>query len=389
MAAPKTTERQFIAACTEGRAQGKTWQQIADGLGVTTSNLHKRRARLIERGEDLPPLVAGNANPLAITGTSTLKRRNVETGQVEDVIWWEKTGTDKQAKAAQFESLLTAMCEELKGLAKPVKAPAVVDADYCNVIPYGDPHVGLYAWAAEAGDDFDLAIAEQVMVGAILELLDRMPKAQQAVLINLGDFFHADSQTNATPTSQHALDVDSRWPKIQQAGSRIMRRIINALLTKHSKVLVKCVRGNHDPHAGYTLAMILDAFYDGDPRVTVDLSPGAFWYLLWGNTLMGACHGHTVKKIDDLAAIMATDVPELWGKARHRRWFRGHEHHSEVKELRGCTVETFRTLAPADAYAQSHGYRSDRSLDCITIHKELGERMRSRVFFEQAMDRAA
>lgn len=388
MTAPKTTEREFIAACTEGRDQGKTWLQIADELGVTPSNLHKRRARLIERGEDLPPLVSANANVKMIETCSTVHERlDPETGEMVVVNRWPRYKPDN--KSAQFESLLLAMCDELKGLAKPVKAPAVVDSDYCNVIPYGDPHVGLYAWAAEAGDDFDLAIAEQVMVGAILELLDRMPKAEQAVLINLGDFFHADSQTNATPASQHALDVDSRWPKIQQAGSRIMRRIINALLTKHQKVVVKCVRGNHDPHAGYTLAMILDAFYDNEPRVSVDLSPGAFWYWTWGNTLIGACHGHTVKKIDDLASIMAADVPEQWGKARHRRWFRGHFHHSEVKELRGCTVETFRTLAPADAYAQSHGYRSDRSLDCITIHKELGERMRSRVFFEQAMQRAA
>ena len=160
------------------------------------------------------------------------------------------------------------------------------------------------------------------------------------------------------------------------------------MLKTHLRVVVKCVRGNHDPHAGYTLAMILSALYESEPRVQVCLDPGAFWYRSWGNTLVGVCHGHTIKKLDDLPSIMAVDRAQEWGAARHRRWLVGHFHNSSTKELRGCSVEIFRTLAPGDAWTHASGYRSDRSLDMLTIHRTKGERGRARVFFEQAMEAA-
>ena len=93
-----------------------------------------------------------------------------------------------------------------------------------------------------------------------------------------------------------------------------------------------------------TLAMILGLLRI-EPRVIVDLDPGAFWYRTWGRNLFGVCHGHTVKKVDDLPSIMAAIAPVEWGAA-HRRWLLGHFHNSSMKERRGCSVEVFRTLAP-------------------------------------------
>ena len=355
----------------------RSWRVIAEMVGKHLRTVERWLAR---------EQVTADGPRLTLHGTSVLKKIDAETGIVSDVMWWEKKSLSKADIAAQVEAFVSGLSDSVRGHAEPVPAPEWVDEDHCNIVPYGDPHVGLYAWAQEAGADFDLKIAEQCMVGGAIELLNRAPPAAEGWLINLGDFFHADSQTNSTPASGHALDVDSRWPKIQQAGARIMRRIIAEMLKRHTRVIVKCVRGNHDPHAGYTLAMILAAFYESEPRVHVCLEPGAFWYRSWGSTLVGVCHGHTVKKLDDLPSIMAVDRPTEWGAARHRRWFVGHFHNSSTKELRGCSVEIFRTLAPADAWTHASGYRSDRSLDMLTIHRTKGERGRARVFFEQARE---
>ena len=57
-----------------------------------------------------------------------------------------------------------------------------------------------------------------------------------------------------------------------------------------------------------------------------------------------------------------------------------------MKEYRGCSVEIFRTLAPADAWTQASGYRSGRSLTMITVHKTKGERGRSQELFDSVED---
>ena len=132
------------------------------------------------------------------------------------------------------------------------------------------------------------------------------------------------------------------------------------------RVTVKCVRGNHDPHAGYTLAMIrFPAYYEsGAARGCRSRSRGAFWYRTWGRKLSAFATGIQSKKVDDLPSIMAADCPVEWGAARHRRWLLRHFHNSSMKEHRGCSVEIFRTLAPADAWTQASGYQVRPSLQC-------------------------
>lgn len=370
----------FLRMCREGRAACKSWRQIAKESGIDRRGFYRRLKLALDSGD----LTDSIQPQLAINGRSTLSRLDPETGEKTPILVWDKEGKGRQTEAI-LRALVDDLAEEVRGKACAMPAPDWVDDEHCNIVPFGDPHVGLYAWSREAGDDFDLDIAERLMLGSVDHLVARAMPAAEAWLVNLGDFFHADDGTNATPTNKHALDVDSRWPKIQQAGARIMRRIIERLLERHNRVVVKNVRGNHDPHSGYAMALILSAYYENEPRVEIDLEPGAFWYRSFGNTLIGVCHGHTVKKFGDLPGIMATDRPREWGAARHRRWMVGHHHHSRIEEFRGCVVEVFRTLAPADAWAQAGGYRSDRSLDLITIHKDKGERARLRVFFDEVL----
>jgi hypothetical protein len=235
----------------------------------------------------------------------------------------------------------------------------------------GDPHLGMFAWAQETGQNFDLKIAEANLVGAVDHLVGLAPPAEEALIINLGDFYHTDNQTNRTARSGHALDVDSRWSKVLGVGIRAMRRCIDAALKKHARVTVICEIGNHDDHSSVMLAHCLSQFYERDPRVTVDVSPAKFHWYRFGRNLIGTTHGDTAKP-DRLPAVMACDRPKDWGETEHRYWYTGHVHHDSLKEYPGCIVETFRTLAPGDAWHRGQGYRSGQDMKCDVLHREFG-----------------
>lgn len=295
---------------------------------------------------------------------------------------WVKTKSDEEAKLIGLLRAIETIAEPFRGLAKPVKAPTRARPDILNVIPIGDPHVGMFSWAQETGNDFDLTIAERNLVAAADRLVDLAQPADECLIIDLGDFYHADNNLNRTLRSGHALDVDTRWAKVLSVGIRIMRRIIDRALTKHGKVTVIIEIGNHDDHGAVVLALCLAQYYEREPRVVIDTSPAKFHWYRFGDNLIGVTHGDTVK-FKDLPGIMATDRAKDWGETRHRFWYCGHVHHESVKEFHGCTVETFRTLAPADAWHRAAGYRSDRDMRLDVLHKKFGRIQRHIVGIDQ------
>lgn len=306
----------------------------------------------------------------AITGTSTLTK----TG---DGLQWVKTAADKQRQEQMLRDFAETLADGVKGIAKPVAPPKAVEEDLMCVIPVGDPHFGLKVWHLEGGGNFDLEIAERLTCGAIDRLIASAPKAKTAVLLNLGDQFHADSQNNTT-TSGTTVDVDGRWAKIQQVGLRAMLYCIKQLLQRHERVIVRINRGNHDKHAAYALSLMISCYFHNEPRVEVDLSPAAVWYMAFGKVLIASTHGDTIKG-DKLMGVMAADRPEEWGQTKHRYWFVGHVHHSDIKEYPGGIVEYLRTLAPGDAWHHGQGYRSGRDMRLVVMHREHGEIERHRV----------
>lgn len=116
-------------------------------------------------------------------------------GGVERV--WERQSPDQRMAMEAFEVAIADMC---KGIAVPPRpAPSHCNDDLLTVIPMGDPHFGLLSWAKETGENFDLEIAERLTFDAVDRLCDMTPHTGTALLLNLGDYFHADNSTNRTP----------------------------------------------------------------------------------------------------------------------------------------------------------------------------------------------
>lgn len=292
-------------------------------------------------------------------------------GNVRQV--WIKTALDKNQIQEQLKAVLEELTEDVRGVAIPEPLESkYLDDDLLAVYPMGDPHLGMYAWAAEAGEDFDLDIAQRDITRAFCRLYQQAPNAKEALIINLGDFFHVDNNSNMTTRSGHIQDVDSRWAKVLSLGSRLMIRTIKMALAKHKLVTVRNVIGNHDDHSSMALSLILEAYFENEPRARIVTSPAQCWYFEFGKSLIGTHHGHSIKA-RDLPGVMAHDQAEAWGRTHYRYWYLGHVHHTEHNEWGGVVVEYFRTLAARDAYTQGAGYRSGRDLRCIVHHKEFGE----------------
>jgi hypothetical protein len=349
-------------------AAGYSQRQIAKELGCAQSAVCGV----------LRPLTSAEAHAAApdgfhVRGVSTLYDSD---GNVRGQ--WVKTQKDREEQtAALLEAIKSAMADALP--VGPIAAPAIEAANLLTVYPMGDPHIGMYAWAAETGADFDLEIAERNLTEAMVRLVMSSPPSSQALIVNVGDFFHADNTLNRTMRSGHALDVDTRWAKVLRIGIRAMRTCIEQALCKHTTVRVINEIGNHDDHTSQVLTLALQMAYEQNPRVSFDDSPAKFHYHVFGQNLIGVTHGDTVKPAD-LGGIMAADQRVAWGQTRHRYWYTGHVHNQRVFELHGgVLVESFRTLAAKDSWTASMGYRSGRDMCAIVLHREWGEVERHRV----------
>lgn len=218
---------------------------------------------------------------------------------------WVKSSIDSDRQLELIKSFVLTLAEDIKGISSITEPPKYANDDLLTVIPMGDPHFGLYAWQEDAGDNFDLAIAEQLTCSAIDRLIASSPNSKTALLLNLGDMFHADNQKNVT-SSGHQLDVDGRWAKVQQVGLKAIIYALKRLLEKHEKVIFRINKGNHDGHSSYALALMISCYFTNEPRMHVDLSPAVSWYYQFGKVLIGSTHGDTVKG-RDMLSIMAAD----------------------------------------------------------------------------------
>ncbi len=296
---------------------------------------------------------------------------------------WVKSALKPDEQIAALREAVEAVAESVSGLAKPVAAPKRSNADLLTVYPIGDAHIGMYAWAQECGEPFDCDIARADLLGAVSRLTEVAPPSERALIVNVGDWYHADSIANATMRSHATLDVDTRWPRVLRVGWQLMVDLIGLALKKHQHVEVINAVGNHDDHSAVFLSAVLQAWFRDEPRVTVRETVGKFHYAEHGRNLIGITHGDTVK-LQELASLMASDCPEMWGKTEHRYWYTGHIHHSSKLELRGCVVESFRTLAAKDSWHTAQGYRSGRDMYAIVLDKEDGEVERYRCDIRRA-----
>lgn len=361
-------EREYASAVNEHGSNKKA----AAALGVTRRAVDKALTRLRTRAarQGYAPehdMTRPVPDGFHLKGTSTLY-----DADGNQKIQWVKSNIDHERQREIFAEAVKGMADTLPKQPKRKKSPKGIHSDLMTVYPIGDAHIGMLSWPEETGEDWNLEIAEDIHCKAMADLVERSPASDKAVIINLGDWFHADNMQGVTQRSGHSLDMDGRYAKMVRVGVKVMRQCIESALNKHKHVHVINVIGNHDDTGAMFLSVCLSMVYENEPRVFVDTKPSAFHYVRHGKVLIGCHHGHSCKP-NDLPGVMAADMAQDWGETEHRYWYVGHIHHQSLKEYAGVTVESFRTLAAKDAYAHWSGYRAGRDMKAIVHRSEHGE----------------
>lgn len=286
---------------------------------------------------------------------------------------WVKTDTDKELKLEILRKSIIAAFEDYRGFSNYVEEPTVnADDDLLCMIPIGDAHFGMMAWAPESGEDFNLKKSESLLIEAVDRLIASAPNAETCLIADMGDFLHRNDNKNATPASGAILDCDSRSLKMMRVAVKTLIHCVNSSLRKFPKVVLRNVLGNHSPEGEQMLGLAMELYFHNNPRVIVENSPNKFWYYHFGRTLLGFHHGDKVKQAE-LPLIMASDASKEWGNSDFRYFFIGHIHHQSVKEYQGCSVESINTLTPNDAWHHGSGYRARKNIKMMVFHKEYGE----------------
>lgn len=291
---------------------------------------------------------------------------------------WVKSAVDRDRMDEIVREAFKTMADDLPRQ-KRIPAPRITSEKLANVYTLTDSHVGALAWHKEnLQADWDLKIAERVLTGCFEYMVAASPAAKVGIVAQLGDFLHSDGLAAVTPTSGHLLDQDGRFPKVVAAAIRILRRVVNAALAKHEKVIVLMAEGNHDLASSVWLRAMFQALYENEPRVEVIDSEMPYYVYQHGKTMIAWHHGH-LKKNDGLPILFASQFPRIWGDTVKRYAHCGHRHHVEEKEHSGITVVQHSTLAARDAYASRGGWMSERQCTAITYHEDFGQVARNTV----------
>ena len=340
--------------------------EAARKLGKAESTIRESIIKVKKRAAEAPKL----------SGTSTLIRhKDKDDSSTGKILEWIKTRVDYKQQADAAIQILDSIALELDPLPTIPYSNKHGNPDLFTVIPIGDPHIGLLTWSKEVGEDWDLEIADRVYRKVFTRLLERSPDTKHCVLVNTGDFFHADNIQGTTSRSGHRLDLDGRHGKWLDAGFTILRMFIDACLKKYETVEFVNVPGNHDDILGRALGSFTDQLYKNNPRCNIQKGDNPFQYYHKGNVLLGFAHGHTCK-LASLPGKMADDQYKLWGNSTYRHWITGHVHHNQwqqFKENPGSTVETVGIIPPKDAYAHGGAYGAGRGIQSIIFDSVKGK----------------
>jgi hypothetical protein len=308
--------------------------------------------------------------------------KRISTAYKEDgsvALQWVIQEPDKQSLKQRLDYMLEGLKDDLTGFKKAVKEPSKVNSDYLAMYIIGDHHFGMLADSETKldDDDWDVKIASQILFDSTERLANRVGDAEIGVLLNVGDFFHADSSKNET-TAGTRVDVDTRIGKTFKLGGRLFQILIDKMLRTHKQVVVINVRGNHDSDMACHLSSCLEILYDKEPRVNVLPNYSKFIHYQWENNLFVFHHGDRIKHEQILQTVIK-NLDNEWSQSKNRYCHLGHIHHHTAREVGSMHFEHWGSLTSTDQWHSDSGYGSERSMTSVVYHKDHGEDSRVKI----------
>ena len=243
---------------------------------------------------------------------------------------------------------------------KQFRKPAPIDLSnvgYTALINMPDIHIGLLAWAPEAGENYDLKIARIVVTTCVSEVI-RVLKSMnlplnKIIVATLGDLLHVDNDEQKT-TKGTFQQVDGRLAKIYDTAVELMEEVLYAF-SELAPVQYIYVPGNHDRVLGYTVARCLACSFKNEPAIDVVVGANPIKHFSVGKSAILLAHGDMSKK--NLETLPFTTILDHSG-IRSYYVCVGHLHSSSLEHHANgkVAVEHFDSLCFASAWEHQQGF---------------------------------
>ena len=356
--------------------------KAADALGMNRRGVDKTVKRI--EGYAATKGVAPHRDLVHQTAEGFDAKR-VSTAYKEDgtvALQWVIQEPQKKSLKERLDLMIEGVKEDLDGFKAPAPAPVEVSEDYLAMYMIGDHHFGMLADSESKvdDDDWDIKIATEILIDATDRLANRVGNAKTGVLLNVGDFFHADSSFNTT-TKGTPVDVDTRIGKTFKLAGRLFNILIDKMLQTHEKVVVVNVRGNHDYDMACHLSSCLELLYSKEPRVEIVQNYSKFISYQWHNNLFVFHHGDRIKHEQILQTVIK-NLDDEWAESKNRYCHLGHIHHHTAREVGSMHFEHWGSLTATDQWHSDSGYGAERSMTAVVYHKDSGEDSRVKIKVE-------
>lgn len=374
------TERQAIV-CQAVIYNGSN-NKAASALGIGRRTVDKIMKRLEANAASRAVAPHKSVNRETMEG---FEAKRVSTAYKEDgtvALQWVIQEPEKRSMKQKLDAMLEGMKDDLSDFKKPTKAPKKNNADYLAMYMIGDHHYGMLADSETKvdDDDWDVKIATKILVESTDRLANRVGNAEVGVLLNVGDFFHADSSANTT-TKGTPVDVDTRIGKTFKLAGRLFQVLIDKMLETHKEVVVINVRGNHDSDMACHLSSCLELLYSKEKRVNVLQNYSKFIHYQWHNNLFVFHHGDRMKH-EQILQVVIKNLDDEWSQSKNRYCHLGHIHHHTAREVGSMHFEHWGSLTATDQWHSDSGYGSERSMTAVVYHKDHGEDSRVKIKVE-------
>lgn len=283
-----------------------------------------------------------------------------------------------------LEQIRQEFIEDIKKLSPVVKAkhsqniakdPVVVEIDIFDL------HLGKISWSNDEKHLYNTDIASKLFTECIDYFIENTKHLNiEKFILPIGsDYFQYDisypfnSTTKGTPQSTDGIN----WMDLFRRGRQLLIENIDKL-SEIAPVDVIVISGNHDLTKMYYLGDSLSSWYHNNENVTIDNGNSPRKYYQYGVNLLGFTHG-SEERINDLALIMASEVPMEWAITKVREFHLGHTHTKSVKnfqpvkEINGVVIRNMSSLSQADDWHMSKGYVCNRrAAECYVWDKQRG-----------------
>lgn len=240
---------------------------------------------------------------------------------------------------------------------KPVTGTLMAEVNIADI------HLGKLCWHGDTPENYDYKIARDLFYQLIAKIAGELKNRpiEYVTFVWTHDWFNSDNEEKTT-TAGTPQDTDVREKKLFNVGVEMLVRSVE-MLERIAPVKIFYVRSNHDEVSGYHALKYLEAWFRQDPNVQIDTDAYPRKYQLYGNTLIGYCHGDkendrgTREKASRIASLMPIEAADLWGKSKYREMHAAHLHSEQmIAEINGVIVRRVSSPTALDAWHTQTGF---------------------------------